>query len=154
MKRIIIILIVCAVLFTVGIGSYAKASENSWPYIVFIDRPSTDWESVEELEAFLETDDTDSVIRFNFSFDVGIQRYGDCEDRAFQLREAAFQTGKRLESEILTRSECIQWREHLGITYLEARGIDAHVVCKAVIGNTWYFIDPENDEIWPAYLLD
>ena len=153
--RLLIVFIACAVLGgMLLVGRCVKGNEcSTCPYVIFVDRPVqlSDWESVEELNTFLDL----SIIRLVFisgdSFD------GQCEDAAFALRDAAERQGKRLETEILTRAECYRYQEHLDIPYemiWALRQNDGHVICKAVIGNEIWFIEPSNDNYWLAYFLD
>jgi len=157
--RMLIILIACACLGgMLLIGRCVKSTDADypWPYVVFVDRPVqlTDWESVEELEGFLENDDTDSVIRLVAGADGNVNFNGQCEDRAFQLRGSAESICKRLETEILNKTECIKYQQYYkGNPYnLPAGG--GHMICKAIIGNDVYFVEPSNDAIWLAYYLD
>jgi len=103
-----------------------------------------DWRSVEELKAFLAEDNTDTVLKFtgNVTFN------SSCEERAFQLRKRAFDIGKRLEMEILTPAEYKKW-------YGDTIASDSlHAICKAVIGNEVWYIEPADDRHWIGAYLD
>ena len=103
-----------------------------------------DWVSLAELEAFLDEDDTDEVLVFtaNATFN------SSCEDRAFQLRHRAFDIGKRLEMEALTPAEYKKWYDD---TIASDR---LHAICKAVIGNECWYIEPADDRHWIGAYLD
>lgn len=153
--RLLIVFIACAVLGgMLLVGRCVKGDEYPLcPYVIFVDRPVqlSDWDSVEELQAFLDETTIRLVIVSGESFN------GQCENMAFQLRDKAAEQGKRLETEILTRAECYKYQEYLGIPYemiWSLKQSDGHVICKAVIGNEVWFIEPSNDNHWIAYYLD
>jgi len=102
------------------------------------------WVSVAELEEFLDNDDTDEVLVFtaNATFN------SSCEDRAFRLRRRAFDIGKRLEMEVLTPAEYKEW---YGDTIASNR---LHAICKAVVGNDVWYIEPADDRHWIGAYLD
>ncbi len=103
-----------------------------------------DWVSVGELEEFLANDDTDNVTVFVGSVVLN----SACEEKAFQLRERAFEIGKRLETEDLTPPEYKKW---YGETIASDR---LHCINKAVIGNEVWYIEPSDDRIWIGAYLD
>jgi len=108
------------------------------------------FKSLEDLQAFLLEDNTDSLIILVADSSGKVALSGFCEDRAFQLQDQAAVLGNKLETEILTRSE---YTKHYGNT--GGLGInDGHMICKAIIGNTVYFIDPATDEVWTNWSLD
>ena len=111
----------------------------------------TDWSSLEELQNFLDKDDTDEVLVLVANPATGLIVFnGQCGDRAFNLRARASQIGKRLETEALTRDEYIKY-------YGEDGGLgenDGHYINKAVIGNMVYFVEPSTDYVWLVYYLD
>ena len=103
-----------------------------------------DWVSLAELEGFLDEDDTDEVLVFtaNATFN------SSCEDRAFQLRHRAFDIGKRLEMEALTPAEYKKW-------YSDTIASDKlHAICKAIIGNEVWYVEPADDRHWIGAYLD
>jgi len=105
---------------------------------------TNDWVSLAELEAFLDKDDTDEVLVFtaNATFN------SSCEDRAFQLRKRAFDIGKRLEIEVITPAEYKKW-------YTDVIASDKlHAICKAIIGNEVWYVEPADDRIWIGAYLD
>ena len=114
----------------------------------FIDRyrELEDWQSVEQ---FLAMDNTDSKVVFVADNDGVIRLNGQCEDVAFQLRTRAETYGKRLETEALTKSEVLRYYGHTDMYYY-----DLHVVCKAIIGNEIWYIEPSNDKVWFRCYLD
>lgn len=108
-----------------------------------------DWDSPEELQAFLAQDDTDShiVLRCNSQ---GIAKLnGICEDRAFQLRDNAMAQGKYLSVFPLDRTEYHKW---YGV-WLKSN--QYHMICGAKVGdNEFWYIEPGNDKCWLAQYLD
>jgi len=110
----------------------------------YIKVETKDWVSLEELEEFLDNDDTDEVLVFtaNATFN------SSCEERAFQLRKRAFDIGKRLETEDLTPAEYKKW---YGDTIASDR---LHAICKAIIGNEVWYIEPADDRHWIGAYLD
>lgn len=108
------------------------------------DDKEANWDSVEELKIFLEADDTDKC------------RWGEgqCEDVAFQLRDRAYEIGKRLETEIIDRYEFVEYQQYLSGDVSNLGENDGHYICKAIIENSIYFVEPSNDKVWLAYDLD
>ena len=100
-------------------------------------RELTDWDSVEELEAFLEQDDTDKRIVLKASSDGVIKFNGQCEDYALQLRDRAMAQGK-----------------YLSIIVLEVKDNRYHALCMARIGNEFWYVEPKTDECWLGLYLD
>ena len=110
----------------------------------------TDFASLEELQAFLAQDDTNEWLILTASSSGTVQFDGACEDYAFQLRDRASQIGKRLETELLTRSEYVEYYGDTG-----GLGVnDKHMVNKAVIGNDVYLVEPQSDKVWKVVELD
>ena len=120
------------------------------PVEVIVEKPVllADWESVEELALFLEEDRTDSHIYLKMGKDGEISLEGMCEDFAIQLRDRAMLKGKHLSIEILTRQEI---REHYGIR--TPTGV-LHAINVAIIGNEYWYVEPQTDEMWLAGYLD
>lgn len=157
-KRLIFWLVACVLLTILLFAGRANANDNTsvwfyWSYVVFIDRPIelSDWDSVEELQDFLDN----TVVRLIVV--SGEPLNGQCENKAFQLRDYAEERGKRLETEILTKAECLKYHAHLKYSsgrYLLMDDNDGHYICKAVIRNEVWFIEPANDNIWLTYKLD
>jgi hypothetical protein len=111
-----------------------------------------DWDSVDELRAWLEYDDVPLVLTADGSGNIKFN--GQCEDEAFQARDRAYDAGKRLDTEILSRAECVRYREYLlGNVYLLGPH-DGHYLNKAVIGNEVWYVQASTDKIWKAYNLD
>ena len=110
----------------------------------------TDFASLEELQAFLAQDNTSEWLILTASSSGTVQFDGACEDYAFQLRDRASQIGKRLETELLTKSEYAKYYGEYG-----GLGVnDMHMVNKAVIGNDVYLIEPQDDRVWKVVELD
>jgi len=107
-----------------------------------------DWSSVEELEAFLEEDDTDRHVYLKAGSDGVVRFNNQCEDKAFQLRDRAEAIGKRLETEVLDRYEYYKWYK----VWLKKNRY--HVINKALIGNEWWYIEPSSDRLWLGLYLD
>ena len=107
-----------------------------------------DWESVEELEAFLKADNTDSHIYLKAGGDGVIKFDGQCEDVAIQLRDRAMAEGKHLEVVPLHRAEYLKW-------YNEEIEVGRyHAICMAIIGNEFWYVEPSDDRCWRALYLD
>jgi hypothetical protein len=85
--------------------------------------------SVDELKAWLAEDDTDSTI---YIFGFGCLDTYDCEDYARALMINALKDGYLVS---------IQWE-------------DNHALNSTIIGNSVYFIEPQNDDIWFKGYLD
>ena len=102
----------------------------------------TAFETLQELRGFLKADPTDHQL-FVVSGEVLNKQ---CENRAFQLRENAALIGKRLETEVLTSAEYLK--------YYDKRIQSLHMICKAIIGNDGYYIEPSTDKVWKGFVLD
>ena len=116
--------------------------------VVEVPRIISDWDNPEELKAFLEADDTDSHYIFKAGGDGVIEFSNQCEDIAFQLWDRAYEIGKRLDVEILTKQE---YHQYYG-KWLEGNVV--HAINKAVIGNEVWLIEPQTDRMWLVYYLD
>lgn len=114
----------------------------------------SDWATLGELIDFLDEDDTDSRLILVANKDGVFKFNNQCEDVAFQLRGRAFNIGKRLETETLSRSESLKYAKHIKGDVSGLGVNDGHLLVKAVVGNGVYFIEPSNDEVWLAYYLD
>lgn len=107
-----------------------------------------DFENVTELKAFLLEDNTDSMVYLKAGVNGVVKLNSQCEDRAFQLRDAAAEKGKRIETEALGRNEYWKWYgKYLGVN-------EFHMINKAFIGNEVYYIEPSNDKVWVGLRLD
>jgi hypothetical protein len=111
-----------------------------------------DWESVGELQAFLDADDTDTdVIMTNRAGGV-IEFNGQCEDYAIQLRARAAAIGKNLEVIAIDSTEYNKW-----LSYFGGSGITSgtyHALNMAIIGNEIWYVEPQKDLCWHALNLD
>jgi hypothetical protein len=161
----IIIFVLMACLFG---GSMIAADEMARPAVVYQeyggiwyefrydwhdyrDTPE-DWESLGELKAWLAYDSTPLVLLADKNGVINFN--GQCEDVAFQARSRAYAVGKWLDTEILTRLECIQFDRYLAFDPYEMGPNDGHYLNKAVIGNAIYYVDSGSDTVWLAYYLD
>ena len=106
----------------------------------------TPWESLEELKEYLNQDE--SVLILHAGEDGNCQIADQCEDLAIGMRDRALSQGRLLETEILIQSEVLEYYP------AEIRSQAPHCICKAIIGNDVYFIEPGNDRVWLAYYLD
>ncbi len=143
MKYLFVIIIIIALFAVTGASYYYSA-------------PS-DFSSVDELKTFLAKDDSDTHTIFIADENGYIYFNNSCEDGAFQLRNNAFAEGKRIETEILTKQECIKYYKKLGLSYADVYYMniqDSHMICKAIIGNEIWYIEPSTDKIVLAYNLD
>jgi len=143
-----------------AVPAYADNTDNSTTFtfdfnshevsvngVEYIPKPQ-DFTSLEELELFLEADDTDSHIFLTCGADGKVAFNNQCEDLAFQLRDRAEDIGKRLETEVLDRNEYYKWYR------IWLPKDTYHVIVKAVIGNDWYYIEPGTDKCWIGLYLD
>lgn len=103
----------------------------------------TDWESEDELRRFL--DETQPVLELTADSQGNFQISNQCEDIALSLRDLAMERGKILSVEVLTAEEYHNWYG------LELPPGQAHAVCMARIGNSFYLVEPSNDKFWLAY---
>ncbi len=114
----------------------------------------TNWESLEELKSFLEVDDTNSTIILTAGATGVVTFSGQCEDFAFQLRGRAEELGKYLDTQILSRTDCLKYSNYLP-TGIYSLGLnDGHYINKAIISNEVWYVEPQNDKVWKVYNLD
>jgi hypothetical protein len=107
-----------------------------------------DWESSDELKAFLAGDDTDKHIILSADENGVIKFNGQCEDFAFQLRDRAMAQGKYLSVISLNPHEYLKW-------YGKSVGsLEYHAICMARIGDELWYVEPSNDRYWLALHLD
>lgn len=138
MKCLFIIIILILAIGLTGYPVYAwdEVWENEWyPHRQGL----SDWDSLFELQCFLALDDAPLVLTSGESFS------GQCENYAFQLRDRAREWGRLLDVELLTPQEVVK--------YYHRRG-GVHAINKAVIGNEWWFVEPQTGEVWNPYILD
>jgi len=122
--------------------------------VEYVDKELSPFSSVDELEQFLLGDDTDIHIFLTADSDGVVTYDGQCEDFAFQLRDRAKEIGKLLETETMTKAECVKYRQYIDEDISVLGANDGHYINKAVIGNEVWFVEPGNDRIWLAYYLD
>uniref|UniRef100_A0A6M3KBG5 Uncharacterized protein n=1 Tax=viral metagenome TaxID=1070528 RepID=A0A6M3KBG5_9ZZZZ len=143
MNRLIIILII--ILAIVPTRAYATPDYRPEPV------PFT---SVEELSLFLVADDTDNTLFLTAGKDGIIQFNGQCEDYAFNLQKRAKEAGYIMETELLSKTDCIKWKKYIEGDPYSLGYNDAHMIDKVYIGNEVWFIEPANDNKWNPYRLD
>jgi len=144
MKKLIIIIIIILVLLPTHAIMAAPDSKQA----------PREFVSVEELELFLKNDDTDKILFLRAGKD-GIIRFNDqCEDYAFNLQERAKVAGYIMETELLSKTDCIKWKRYIEGDPYSLGYNDAHMIDKVYIGNAVWFIEPANDKIWSPYNLD
>jgi len=119
--------------------------------------PLEPWESIEELKAFLEQDDTDEVFDITAGED-GILNYRGinmCEHDALQLIDRAFAIGKTLHFLPLPRSEYLKWWTKWKSPWKRTpRANEYHAIVLAIIGNDVWYIEPDTDVHFKALKLD
>jgi hypothetical protein len=111
-----------------------------------------DWQSVEELRAFLDADDTESNVTIISQTGGQISFTGQCEDFALQLRARAAAIGKNLEIIAINSAELNKWKSYFGNKSL-SNG-DYHALNMAIIGNEIWYVEPQQDICWHAMYLD
>jgi len=99
-----------------------------------------DWNSIEELQSFLESDNTEMFNGYRSKIDDW-----DCDNLAINLMDSAQKKGKRLSFVYLSPADARRWFNYDG---------EAHAVCGAIVGNTLYYIDPNNDRVSKVCNLD
>lgn len=107
------------------------------------------WESAEELKAFLEQDNPDNGI-FLIANKDGEVFFGDqCEDWAFQLIDRAAEKGKRLIFVTINKGQYYQYYQK---PLSEGK---VHALVGALVGdNEIWYIEPADDRCWLAFYLD
>ena len=98
---------------------------------VFVDKLE-DWESVEELESFLNSDNTD---------EIGYG-YFNCIDYCLKLRDRAAQVGKNLEINLITYDEYLKYSKYFGVPEKE---FEYHAIIMALVEGKYYYIEPQSD---------
>jgi len=95
------------------------------------------FESEEELLAWLQTDQTDEL--------PYIRNLFECENFARTLMRNALEDGHLMSFQVLKN-----------YTRPDTKGFieGPHAINNAIIGNDVYFIDPQTDEFWVAYVLE
>ena len=110
-----------------------------------------DWDSVEELEAFLLVDNPEGMVYLKPNADGVTIIGGWCEDRAMNLRDAAAVAGKNIEVTGMKRDEWEYWWPKIESLNAMTMGCNQeHALCSAIIRNEWWYIEPSTDEIWWA----
>ena len=104
--------------------------------------------STEEMELWLEGDDTDRVIILIADEDGKVKFDGQCEDFALQLQERALRDGYIVSFYVMGR---LEYREHYKDTLPSG---ELHALNLAVIGNEVYLIEPQTDKYWLKAYLD
>lgn len=104
------------------------------PYHYVVDL--REFESVNRLERWLEQNPVDYTIYIHQSKDGPY--YGDCDDYAFELIKDARKDGYDL---------------HFYPVKTSKKGV-SHAMCVAIIGNEYWFIEPQTDKITLGGLID
>lgn len=89
-----------------------------------------EFEDLDELNQFLEADDTNEVLRlYPIRGTDGRMSLGDdtCDYYALNLQERALKAGYLMSTEIIKQN---------------------HMINSTVIGNEIYFIEPQSDKVW------
>jgi hypothetical protein len=107
----------------------------------------TDFQSVEELKDFLAQDKAPLILKANVSGVVSFNNV--CNEYAIQLRDRAQEKGKNIEVVVVSRLE-YYLRTH---RYFDDPDAKYHTMNMAIIGRTYYLIEPKTDEIWLAYRM-
>jgi len=112
---------------------------------------TTEFESLDELQVFLKTDNTDHHIVFKCGKDGKVSFNNQCEDYAIQLRNRAQTIGKHIEVIPIDYSEYRKWNSKFEV---KLRYGQYHMINMAIIGNDCYYIEPQTDNTWMALHLD
>ena len=103
-----------------------------------------DFESTEELEAWLEENYIDQAVMLYAS-----GKKFDCDDYALRLIKDADKDGYRMFLQVIYHP----YRKPLTGEVASRKGAN-HAVCSVIIGNNVYFIEPQTDEYWLAAEVD
>ena len=107
-----------------------------------------DWGSLEQLEEFLASDDTDERIILTADSQGKISFDDQCKDFALQLRDRAMARGMFLSIIALHPKEYEKWYDK------RLKTERYHAISMARIGNELWYIEPTTDEHWLALYLD
>jgi len=153
MKYLIIVLVMMVIGSFLGNVDVKAGQED----VVFVDvqiiyppLEMNNWESKEELKLFLTGDNTDSCLHLTpnrhgvFKIDLA------CVDRAESLRDNAAKIGRHLEIALFSQME---YKRRFGHAFKTDRTNAYHAVCLARIGDYFYCIEPDNDEIKRGYVI-
>ena len=116
--------------------------------------PLKHFESVDELDKFLASDNTDLGLEIKQTVNLKADSTGrivfggDCEDYAAQLQRRAAVIGKLLDTENLTPAE------YYAVYHKSIPENEKHRINKTDIGNCTYYIEPTTDNYWIAARLD
>ncbi len=103
---------------------------------ILVENELVDFISVGELEQWLVEDDTDRHIFLKADSDGIIKLTGCCEDHALQLQNRALSAGYKVSVQIIEDKNQL------------------HALNLVRIGNEFYYIEPQTDELWLAAYLD
>jgi len=153
-----LVLILVAVLVLVGVLAYNHVSASDAPEAVYCEYNGAwfqfrsdwqgqpqDWDSINELRAFLQYDDTEQRNIYIEVMVIGLKP--PCWQKAQQLRDNAYYFGKYLETETLSYNEFIMY-------YHMIPSSKFHTINKAYVYNSEldrtevWFIEPQNDRHW------
>jgi len=126
------------------------------PIIQTVTRVETETEIVERavtLSDFKNTDDLEHWLEDNH-IDHAIMLYTsgkkfDCDDYARRLVNDARKDGYEMWVQVVFHPYRIPGSGRL----ITEKG-SGHALCGVVIGNEWYFVEPQSDEYWPVAQVD
>jgi hypothetical protein len=104
-----------------------------------------DFESTDELKAFLEQSDVDQCVYLTSGQELTSY---DCEDYAKALRNEAHTKGFHMNIQIVWHYRRPDTGEVI------TRRNEGHALNSTIIGNEMYFVEPSTDEYWLAAYLD
>lgn len=118
-----------------------------------VPRELREFESLDELKGWLETDETDKHRLMRLVIEPGMSgtfNIGDCcEDYAMRLQESALDDG------YIMSVSTIWWNEYNALfTQKQCHYGEKHALNLTIIGNRVWYIEPQNDEIQFAGDLD
>ena len=99
-----------------------------------VPREIREFEDLEELEQFLEDDDTNEILRLYPIEGISgtWSLTGTCDHYATNLQRRALEAGYLMSTEITEKDN------------------EPHMMNSAIIGNEVYYIEPQTDEVWLA----
>jgi len=141
-----------ATLPPVEVGALGEVT-NEAEVIKEVAREVREFESLDELKGWLETDETDKCHIMILHIDPGMSgtfNIGECcEDYAMRLQKSALDDGYIMSVSTI-------WGDEYNalFTQKQCQYCEKHTINLTIIGNRVWYIEPQNDEIQFAINLD